>query len=127
MRIRMFMPQFAPLVKSGRKRQTIRPMPKRMPKAGDLESWREWIGAPYRSPQRELAQVTLTEVKPITIKKQVFKVGSRVSVQIGPRALKSSQWHEFAVADGFATFRHLVEWFDGHHGLPFRGILIKAK
>ena len=42
MRVRMFKPQFAPLVKAGTKRQTIRPVPKRLPQPGDLESWREW-------------------------------------------------------------------------------------
>ena len=62
MRVRTFKPQFAPLVKAGTKRQTIRPMPKRerdIPKEGDLESWREWTGKPYRSKQRELCQVRL--------------------------------------------------------------------
>ena len=42
MRVRMFKPQFAPLVKAGTKRQTIRPVPKRLPQPGYLESWREW-------------------------------------------------------------------------------------
>lgn len=47
--VRMFKPQFAPLVESGKKLQTVRPTPKRMPKPGDKISLREWTGLPYRS------------------------------------------------------------------------------
>ena len=115
----MFKPQFAPLVKSGVKRQTIRPYPKRMPKVGDRESWREWSGKPYRSKQIELAQVELTEVSPITITGKVISIcGISVS---------TTDEHLLAVADGFSHANAMKYFFDTTHGLPFRGIVIKAK
>lgn len=67
MRVRMFQSRFSELISKGIKRQTIRPIPKRMPKEGDLESWREWTGRPYRSPTRKLAQVELQKVSEIII------------------------------------------------------------
>lgn len=116
MRVRMFKPQFAPLVKNGTKRQTIRPLPKRMPKVGDRESWREWEGKPYRSKQRELAQVELTEVRYIRITKDwekgLFAYPTR-------RAIIRK--------DGFRSVQDMLAWFLKNHGLPFRGILIKSK
>ena len=43
--VKLFKPQFSPLVESGLKLQTVRPTPKRMPKPGDRISLREWTGA----------------------------------------------------------------------------------
>lgn len=42
--VRMFKPQFAPMVENGTKLQTVRPRPKRMPKEGDAISLRCWTG-----------------------------------------------------------------------------------
>lgn len=38
--VKMFKPEFAELVRNGKKLQTIRPTPKRMPEVGDVD-WRE--------------------------------------------------------------------------------------
>ena len=121
MRARMFKPQFAPLVKSGAKRQTIRPLPKRMPKVGDHESWRQWAYKPYKSPpdgspaQIELAQVELTSVSRVYIDWEgVFIEGFNFFGLI-------------ATADGFKDWSEMREWFNNQHGLPFKGILIKAR
>ena len=119
MRVRTFKPQFAPLVKSGAKRQTIRPMPKRLPRAGDKESWREWSGLPYRSPQREPATVQLISVDCIWISYGFIIVKDRA---LSPRAAKS-----LARRDGFADLLPMLDWFKSTHGLPFTGILIRAK
>lgn len=121
MRARMFKPQFAPLVKAGTKRQTIRPFPKRMPKVGDHESWREWTGKPYRSKQRELAQVRIIGVERISIHQ-----GAVMSREKNPRKL-FFEIDDFARADGFKNWEDMVRWFENQHGLPFKGILIRAE
>ena len=117
----MFKPQFAPLVEAGSKRQTIRPTPKRMPKVGDHESWREWIGKPYRSEQRELAQVELTEVEPINIAPEVATNLNMHNRQV------FYDTDALAKADGFKGWREMSDWFERTHGLPFTGILIRSK
>lgn len=119
MRVRMFKPQFAPLVEAGNKRQTIRPWPKRMPKTGDVESWREWTGKPYRSKQRELAQVKLMEVSPITL--------TRDGCMVGGIALSALGEAKLAADDGFKSFRQMQDWFDLTHGLPFNGVLVAGE
>lgn len=118
----MFKPQFAPLVAAGTKRQTIRPIPKRMPKVGDHESWREWTGKPYRSKTRKLAQVELTEVTPI-------RIDDGLTMKVGEVELGETDMSQVSVAhdDGFNTLRDMRIWFKKHHGLPFTGILIKSK
>ena len=120
MRVRTFKPPFAPLVKSGAKRQTIRPMPKRLPKAGDIESWREWSALPYRSRQRELARVQLTSVDFI----QIFETG----VAINGKLLTPRQVGKLSGRDGFPALRlSFLCFFWDNYGLPFSGILIRAK
>ncbi len=130
MRVRTFKPQFAPLVKAGSKRQTIRPFPKRMPKAGDPESWREWTGRPYNSPQQELAQVELTSVESVTIHHD--------GIETCPGTLRVCFWGEWhpvrrqflnavAILDGFKNWEAMRDYFQAEYGLPFSGILIKAK
>jgi hypothetical protein len=128
MRVRTFKPQFAPLVESGVKRQTIRPTPKRIPKVGDHESWREWTGKPYRSPQRELARVELTGVESFKLEETPYEI----LVSLPDRPLKGGlipidEWNSFAKADGFNSMSDMVFWFESTHGLPFTGILILAK
>jgi hypothetical protein len=118
----MFKPQFAPLVESGGKRQTIRPIPKRMPKAGDKESWRQWTGLPYRSKTRELARVDLILVAPITLER--IKSGTRITIH-APIPAESSEL--FAAQDGFSSTMEMFDWFEKNHGLPFTGILIRSK
>ena len=124
MRIRMFQPQFAPLVRSGAKRQTVRATPKRMPRPGDRESWRRWTGLPYRSKTKELAKVQLTGVWKIKIsaKDIKFKMPGEWRSEKSVYVL-----NEFAKTDGFKNFRSMLIWFRLVHGLPFTGICIQAK
>ena len=112
--VRMFKPQFAPLVESGVKRQTVRPYPKRMPKAGDQISLREWTGKPYRSKQRVLREAVITEVSSVDITETGIAVNSY-----------AEPCDDFAVADGFRDFFELRDWFKATHGLPFEGVVIK--
>lgn len=109
----MFKPQFAPLVESGAKCQTVRPTPKRMPKPGDHISLRCWTGAPYRSKQRVLREATITRVARCTISDQ------GIVYLDGEHAPKG-----FAKADGFPSHCAMVNWFAEQHGLPFVGVAL---
>ena len=112
----MFQKRFAGLVESGKKRQTVRKTPKRMPRKGDELSLREWTGQPYRSKQRELKAAQVLEIEEIEI------FGD--SIQVGGRRLTAGQREEFAKADGFDDFADFVMWFRNTHGLPFEGIAL---
>lgn len=126
MRIRTFKPQFAPLVKSGAKRQTIRPRPKHLPKVGDKECWAEWTGRPYWSVVRKLAEVELTEVRLVEI--NTFSTEGTIILCTPKRRLATLEEQEqIAHDDGFKTFAHLVWWFNAQYGEHFKGVLIRAK
>lgn len=112
--VRMFKPQFAPLVEAGMKCQTVRPTPKRMPKAGDRISLRMWTGKPYRSKQRVLREAVISEVSACSIYESAVYVNG-----------KPEHRHGFAVADGFSDYGELAAWFKSTHGLPFDGVVIK--
>jgi hypothetical protein len=114
--VRLFKPQFAPLVESGQKKHTVRPSPKRIPKAGEEISLRTWTGLPYRSKQRELARSTVARVEYIHIHHD--------GIRIDRRTLNLSEEWEFVRADGFNTPKDFLEWFNVTHGLPFEGIVI---
>jgi|SRR6185503_4312760 len=117
----MFKPQFAPLVESGAKRQTVRPIPMRMPKAGERISLREWTGKPYRSKQRVLRDCKISVVERINF----CDTGRELLVGIGNKSLTPEDLNAFAKADGFRDAIEMFDWFEATHGLPFEGILIK--
>jgi hypothetical protein len=112
--VRMFKPRFAALVEAGTKTQTVRPTPKRMPRAGDTISLRAWTGAPYRSKQRVLREATVLHV--VAIKLDCFDMWFD-----GVRASEAKQ-EAFAIADGFSTAHEMRDWFENEHGLPFDGM-----
>ena len=116
--VRLFKPQFAPLVESTRKRQTIRPTPtpKRMPHRGDQLSLRTWQGKPYRSKQRVLLQAVVADLQTIRV----------TDDEIYLNGMRLPYWKsiEFAHADGFDSLRELRAWFESNHDLPFEGIVI---
>jgi hypothetical protein len=120
--VRMFKPQFAGLVERGEKLQTVRPIPKRMPKTGDRISLRAWEGKPYRSKQRVLREAVVATAEPITISEKTLERGLSCWVYGGGR---SRGMDHFAQADGFKDWPALVEWFRETHGLPFSGVLIR--
>lgn len=105
------------MVESGAKKQTVRPMPKRVPRAGDIFDGREWTGKPYRSKQRKLVESPILKVDRIDITKY------------GTLAINSyaEPAKDFAVSDGFKDEFEFVKWFEDTHGLPFQGIAIYWK
>lgn len=116
--VRMFKPQFAALVESGRKCQTVRPTPKRMPKPGDTISLRAWSGAPYRSKQKILREAVIVSVRKVRFAGYFFDGGPRDALG------NEISLNAFAKSDGFGSWKDLVEWFMKNHGLPFEGIVI---
>ena len=124
--VKMFQPRFAGLVEEGSKRQTIRPVPKRMPAPGDLIDCRAWTGAPYRSKQRKLCEGVITAVWTCILNKDAVLLRaierSGATRQMSLRGLNAD---EFAKADGFRDFEEMALWFEETHQLPFTGILIK--
>ena len=130
MRVRLFKPQFAPMVEAGTKRQTIRPMPKRLPRVGDLESWRQWTGLPYRSKQRELARVKLIHVESVVIHRDGIETcpGTLRVCFFGEWNKNRRPWLEAtAILDGFGSWVIMREWFKSEYELPFEGMLIQAE
>lgn len=115
--VRMFKPQFAHLVEAGKKCQTVRPKPKRIPERGDIIDCRAWSGLPYRSPQRRLLEAFISDVIPITI--------SWSQVRFPTGCLSAIDAEKFAYDDGFVTLQAMLAWFEHEHGLPFVGIVIK--
>jgi hypothetical protein len=112
--VRMFKPRFAPLVETGAKLQTIRPVPVRRPQPGDIISLRAWEGAPYRSKQRVLREAKVTAVLDVLL--------TESGIILGLLPLEAADG--FAKADGFDSWSDMRDWFNETHGLPFAGILI---
>ena len=114
--VRLFQPAFAPLVESGAKCQTVRPVPKRMPQRGDHISLRAWTGKPYRSKQRILREATVDRVQRIRV--------AATRIELDGQVLSFPETTAFAKADGFLGTNDLIGWFNFTHGLPFEGICI---
>ena len=118
MRVLMFKERFAPIVKSGSKRQTIRCAARC--KVGDTLSLRCWTGLPYRSKQEILREETCSDVVPVVI--------SRAGIQFNfpSCGLADAQPSDaMANADGFVDWEDMVTWFEKTHKLPFHGDLIR--
>jgi hypothetical protein len=123
--VRLFKDQFAPLVRDGRKCQTVRPVPARaqdIPKRGELFSARRWTGLPYRSKQEVLRESIVTGVMPVRI--HAGGAGARVHAWADWIDWSGEEVGEFAKADGFASFDEMRAWFEEVHRLPFEGMAI---
>lgn len=114
----MFQEHFAPKVKSGEKRQTVRLVRKRRPiKLADNLSLRRWKGRPYASKQEVLREEVCKELRSIYIAFDEMMLDGHVCTQ---------DWqHLFAKADGFDSYDDMLYWFNKTHGIPFRGVVIK--
>ena len=127
--VRLFKPQFAELVRTGAKTQTIRPLPKRIPRRGDTLSLRQWSGKPYRSPQIILATAQVEEIKVCRIQEDgIFMQAPQGSLMAAAGveiiSLTGSTADHFARADGFQDWNEMREWFKTEHGLPFDGVVL---
>jgi hypothetical protein len=111
--------QFAALVESGEKRQTIRAMRKRPFKVGDRLY--HYTGLRTKA-CRKLLESDCTAADDIFIDK-------KGNVYINGRCLYESAKESFAYADGFRhpgfLWAQMLEFFKTVHGLPFTGQIIK--
>jgi len=115
MRVILFQPRFAKIVKEGTKRQTIRREARC--KAGDKLSLRQWAGKPRRKGSRQvvLGEATCTSVTPV----RMAVIGITIMGIFHPSP------DYLAHADGFENFAEMLSWFGERYGLPFEGWLIR--
>lgn len=111
-----FQAQFAPLVESGEKRQTIRAYRKdgRDPKRGDAL----YLYTGMRTKAcRKLGEVECKDVQHIAFDESDLVIGNR------------DRWADeadaLAQSDGFEAWPDMLAWFEKTHGLPFSGLLIR--
>ena len=116
-----FQPQFVPLVESGQKTQTIRPVRKRPIKVGDRLLLDAWKGQPYRSTVRRLGVGIVESVRPIEI--GVGRFGDEI--EVAGQRLDTHERAALSRADGFGCATELLDWFQKTHGLPFAGVVIR--
>ena len=111
-----FKKQFAPLVESGAKRQTIRAKRKdgRNPHPGDTL----YLYTGLRTKQcRKLGTAICQRVREVVIT-GTFPIMSG-------RHLGAAEANILAVNDGFPGYKEMEQYFEKEHGLPFWGLLIE--
>jgi hypothetical protein len=125
--VRLFKDQFAPLVRDGRKCQTVRPTAKRKqdaPKPGDVISLRRWTGSPYRSKQELLRSSIVKRARKIIIGPQGIEICNYDGKIL--TAWERPDLEKFAHADGFPSFEQMHAWFSDTHGTErFVGTLVE--
>lgn len=111
-----FKKQFAGLVETGTKRQTIRATRKHPIKVGD----KLYLYTGLRTKQcRKLREATCTEIKNISI------YAKNGLVRVNAHYLSPAEKQKLAESDGFAEAYEFFEFFKTVHGLPFHGQIIK--
>ena len=119
-----FKPQFAPLIASGQKCQTIRTLGKRRhARAGD--TLQLYTGQRTRS-CRKLLDTVCTEAIPIAMHPHTMgEVATGLSLYLGHAecALDAASVDALAKADGFESISEFVDFF--RERLPFVGVLIQ--
>ena len=111
-----FKPQFAPMVESGRKTQTIRKVRKYPTKPGQIA----YLNTGMRTKHfRRLGFGMILDVNDFKIVNDWGFVIDDV-VFTDPEALRL-----MASCDGFNSWESFVKFFKNHYGLPFDGEIIK--
>lgn len=111
-----FQKQFAPLVESGQKTQTIRARRKHPIKVGDTvhlytglrRPGARWLGIGRVTSVRDIAMYFLM-----------------VAIEGKKHHNYANVIEELAKADGFASVDEMLSWFLTTHGLPFYGQVIR--
>jgi hypothetical protein len=111
-----FQRRFAPDVRSGRKRQTIRKLRKdgRVPKVG--EKFVGYTGMRTKVCEK-LCEGTIAQVRHIHF-------CGRGTVYVDGCCATSHSMRELASADGFAHLVYMLDFFEQTHGFPFEGHII---
>ena len=110
-----FSPQFAPLVREGTKRQTIRRKRRRPIKVGDTLRLYTGLRIKKGGLLREAVCTAVHEIEWLE-PTWLFIDGSPLDEQ---------QLIEFAPLDGFIDFAEMLEWFEARYVFPFEGVVIR--
>ena len=119
-----FRPEFAALVESGVKRQTIR---KRRKDGRDPQPFdRLYLYTGLRTKNaRKLGEAWCRSVEPVRIR----KIRGATSIRLKRRRkwveLELDEAQRLARADGLESLLAFRQWFERVHGLPFEGLLIR--
>ena len=113
-----FQRRFAPLIKSGEKRQTIRAPRKHPVKAG--QTLHLFTGMRQKGCE-QLGKSICTSAREIILS----SFGDDRRVGLLDPYLHCVDGEEIAKADGFQSEKEMFDWFEKVHGLPFKGSLIK--
>lgn len=116
-----FQPRFAPLVESGKKRQTIRKTAK-----GATRGATAYLYTGQRTTHcRKLGEGTITDVLPIEIGRHACSESyASITERDGKRThLVHEGLDALARDDGFENGEEMVAWFAAQYGLPFAGYL----
>lgn len=109
-----FKKQFAELIESGEKRQTIRPLRKRPIKPGETL----FLYTGLRTKQsRKLKEVVCKNVSPVII--------GPGWIELNERMLDMKETYEVARRDGFIKLLSFFNFFRKQYGSPFYGVLIQ--
>lgn len=122
-----FQAQFAPLVESGLKRQTIRAIGKRR-HARPGEPVQLYTGMRTKACRKLLIPDPIcTDVLPISMRViEAHGISARmVRVTIKDHDLTVTEKKQLARRDGFSSVAEMTDWFERVHGMPFEGLLIK--
>jgi hypothetical protein len=116
-----FRAQFAPLVESGAKRQTIRSSAR-----GACPGGTAYLYTGQRTKRcRKLGEGTITAVLPIKIARDACGEPYACITQLNGQLtqLVHRDLDMLAKADGFEHGSSFVDWFEAQYGLPFAGYL----
>ncbi|MBD2429218.1 ASCH domain-containing protein [Phormidium sp. FACHB-1136] len=119
-----FKPQFAPLIASGQKCQTIRALGKRRhARAGD--TLQLYTGQRTRSCRKLLDTVCTDAISIVMHPHKMGEVVTGLSIYLGHAecALDAASVDALAKADGFESISEFVDFF--RERLPFEGVLIQ--
>ena len=116
-----FKKQFAPLVESGEKRQTIRQAAR-----GACRGATAYLYTGQRTKScRKLGEGTITDVLPIEIGRHACGEPYACITECDGKQthLAHRDLDMLAKADGFKNGAEFVEWFEAQYSLPFTGYL----
>ncbi len=117
-----FCSDFAGLVATGSKRQTIRANRKRHARPG--EPVQLYAGMRTRNCRKlRIPDPVCQSVARIDLRCE----GGGLYIYIDGYLMGVSDADIIAMADGFDDAPHMFSWFDDRHGLPFQGVLIRWK
>lgn len=122
-----FQKQFAPLVETGEKRQTIRAMGKRK-HAACGERVQLYTGMRTKSCRKLVSpDPVCTSVQRVNIIKVSIcsKIADAYLMYLDGKQVFIHEIAEIAHADGFEDIVAFFNFFQDTHGMPFNGVLIK--